>query len=76
MSRENLQGRSKQELADLAKKKRIAGWQDMRKDQLIEALARNVAGKSVAGKSRKKKVAAKAPPTPAVQSAQAAPSPS
>jgi hypothetical protein len=38
MSKEKLQARSKQELADLARRKGIAGWHGMRKEELIRAL--------------------------------------
>ena len=40
MSREQLQGRSKKELAEMARKKGIAGWQAMHKEDLIAALSK------------------------------------
>lgn len=40
MSKERLQARSKQALADLARKKGISGWHRMRKEQLVAALVR------------------------------------
>ncbi len=39
MTREQLLGCTKKVLADLARKKGIAGWHGMRKDELVEALA-------------------------------------
>src|SRR5438874_5093518 len=39
MTSKQLQGYSKKELAELARKKGIAGWHGMRKEELIEALA-------------------------------------
>ena len=38
MNRDRLQARTKKELADLARKKRIPGWHGMTKEQLIRAL--------------------------------------
>ena len=38
MSKEKLQARSKQDLADLARKKGISGWHGMRKEELVAAL--------------------------------------
>lgn len=38
MSKEKLQALTKQELADLARKKGISGWHGMRKDELVAAL--------------------------------------
>jgi uncharacterized protein len=38
MTSKKLQGRSKKELAEIARKKGIAGWHGMRKEQLVEAL--------------------------------------
>jgi uncharacterized protein len=38
MTSKTLQALSKQQLADMARKKGIAGWHAMRKDQLVEAL--------------------------------------
>src|SRR5439155_6118519 len=35
----DIKGRSKKDLAGLARRKRISGWQDMTKDQLIKALS-------------------------------------
>src|SRR5690242_19675250 len=40
MTREQLQACTKKELETLARKKGISGWHEMRKDQLIRALAR------------------------------------
>jgi len=40
MTTDKLRGRSKKELADLARKKGVAGWHGMTKDQLVQALAR------------------------------------
>src|SRR2546422_5000672 len=37
----DIKGRSKKDLAGLARRKRISGWQDMTKDQLIKALSAN-----------------------------------
>src|SRR5437762_4713205 len=39
MTSKQLQGYSKKELAELARKKGIAGWHGMRKEELIDALA-------------------------------------
>lgn len=39
MTRDQLQGRTKQVLANMARKKGIAGWHAMRKEELVEALA-------------------------------------
>src|SRR5262245_9997778 len=38
MSKDNYEGHSKKELAEKARRKGIAGWQQMRKDELIAAL--------------------------------------
>jgi hypothetical protein len=38
MTKKNWQGRTKRELADLARKRGIAGWHAMRKEELIDAL--------------------------------------
>lgn len=46
MSRDKLQGRSKKELTDLARKKGVAGWHGMRKDELITALREIAAARS------------------------------
>ncbi|HZT79818.1 MAG TPA: DUF4912 domain-containing protein [Gemmataceae bacterium] len=51
MTRDQLQARSKKELADLARRKGVAGWHDMRKEELVEALAR-LNGKPAARKAR------------------------
>jgi uncharacterized protein len=40
MTKDRLQARSKQELADLARKKGIMGWHGMRKEELVSALAK------------------------------------
>jgi len=39
MTSKQLQGFSKQDLIDMARRRGIAGWHGMRKEQLIEALA-------------------------------------
>ena len=39
MTPEKLQGRSKRELREMARKRGIAGWHGMRKEELVEALA-------------------------------------
>jgi hypothetical protein len=39
MIRKRLQGRTKKQLADLARKKGIAGWHNLRKDELVSVLA-------------------------------------
>ncbi len=39
MTRDQLQSRTKKELADQARKKGVAGWHSMRKEELVEALA-------------------------------------
>lgn len=39
MTRDRLRARSKKELADLARRKKIVGWHGMRKDELVEALS-------------------------------------
>src|SRR5262245_25479689 len=39
MTRDQLQSRTKKELADLARKKGLASWHTMRKEELVEALA-------------------------------------
>lgn len=57
MSREKLQGYSKKELAELAKKKGIARSQEMRKDELIQALTR-AKGKKKAAKPAARTAAA------------------
>src|SRR5258705_13489854 len=40
MTSEQLLARSKQQLAEMARKRGVAGWQTMRKDELIKALIR------------------------------------
>ncbi len=40
MTKDNLRGRTKKVLAEMARKKRIAGWQSMSKDQLVSALSK------------------------------------
>lgn len=55
MTRDKLQGRSKQELADLARKKGIAGWHGMRKEELIDALLKVYAANSKSTASAKGK---------------------
>ena len=39
MTIDDLQGRNKKELAEMARKKGIQGWHGMRKDELVAALA-------------------------------------
>jgi hypothetical protein len=46
MTRDQLQACTKKTLANLARKKGIAGWHGMSKDQLVRALARSRASKS------------------------------
>lgn len=48
MTRDTLQARTKKELANLARKKGVAGWHSMCKEELVDALA------PVRGKSKKK----------------------
>jgi hypothetical protein len=54
MNRDRLEARSKKDLAELARKKGVAGWHDMRKEELIAALA------DIPARSVKKKPAPKA----------------
>jgi hypothetical protein len=53
-----MQGRSKKELANLARRKGIAGWHGMRKEELVAALSRSAAP---AAPSRSGRKAAKKP---------------
>src|SRR5262245_60548104 len=55
MTSQQLQGRSKKELAEMARKKGIAGWHAMRKEDLIAALATppHRSRKAVAVRARK-----------------------
>src|SRR5436309_3360576 len=39
MTRDQVQSRTKKELADLARRKGLPGWHSMRKEELVEALA-------------------------------------
>jgi uncharacterized protein len=66
MTREQLQARSKKDLAELARKRGVAGWHGMRKDELVEVLVgKNGKKQPVAKKARGAvKVAAKAPLKP------------
>jgi len=48
MTSKQLQGYSKQDLIDMARRRGIAGWHGMRKEQLIEALAASRAKPAVA----------------------------
>ena len=48
MTKDRLQARSKQQLADLARKQGIAGWHGMRKEELIAALLKFAAKVSAA----------------------------
>jgi hypothetical protein len=57
MTREQLQACTKKELETLARKKGILGWHEMRKDQLIAALARR--NRQANGKATNGKVHAK-----------------
>ncbi len=59
MTSDPLSVRSKKQLADLARKKGVAGWQTMRKDDLVKALGR------IRAKQNKQK-AARVPARPAV----------
>jgi hypothetical protein len=47
MTSKQLQGRSKKELAGMARKRGIPGWHEMRKDELVEALAAQPSAKVV-----------------------------
>src|SRR5262245_30766389 len=40
MSKDKLEARTKQDLEEMARKKGIAGWHEMRKDELIAALVK------------------------------------
>jgi len=64
MTKERLQARSKDELADLARKKGIAGWHGMRKEDLIVALVKHAKSqaKKVADTPKAKKASAKKRP--------------
>ena len=53
----NLKTRTVKELAEMARKRKVLGWHDMRKDQLVRALARQ-AKKAVAKRSAKGDVSA------------------
>ena len=55
----NYQDRTKKELADLARKRGVAGWHEMRKEELIAALAKPKVKAAV-----KKKTAAAPRPRP------------
>jgi hypothetical protein len=61
MNREQLRARSKQELAEMARKRGIAGYKTMAKDALIKALGRPAPAKKTAVVA-KKPAAAKKPP--------------
>jgi hypothetical protein len=58
MTSNHFQGRTKKELAELARKKGIAGWHGMRKDELVAALA----GPNGTRASRRRAVKMKARP--------------
>lgn len=61
MSKEKLQARSKDELANLARKKGIAGWHGMRKEELIRALlaAARTAARKIGNKVKPAKKSAR-----------------
>jgi hypothetical protein len=48
MTKQNLEGRTKKVLADMARKKRIAGWSAMSKAELVSALSRQSAASAKA----------------------------
>ena len=62
MTRDQLQARTKKELAELARKKGVAGWHTMRKEDLVEALA-----PVARGKKKKQKPARVRPQTAAAR---------
>src|SRR5271168_456972 len=49
MNRERLEAYNKKDLAEMARKKGVAGWHGMRKEELVEALA----DKPIRGKAKK-----------------------
>lgn len=51
MTKDKLQGRTKKELAEMARKKGVAGWREMRKEDLVAALS-TAATKRIKRKTR------------------------
>src|SRR5262249_50049994 len=58
MTKENLQARTKKVLAEMARKKRVAGWQAMSKDELVSALSKPARRVSAGKVGAKRKAAA------------------
>lgn len=54
MSKDKWQGRTKKDLAELARKRGIAGWHGMNKDELVDAIAAQSAARSRARNNKKK----------------------
>jgi hypothetical protein len=79
MTHDDLQARTKKQLADLARRQGIAGWHGMRKEELVRALVRRSSraprsspAKKVAPAAKSKRVAPKAAkPRPTIQRAAA-----
>ncbi len=67
MTAETLKSKSVKDLAEMAKKRGIAGWHGMRKEQLIKALLRMAARKANAAASVQRRSSA-TPNRPAVKS--------
>lgn len=59
MTAETLKSYNCKDLADMARRKGVKGWRDMRKDQLVRALLRSPQRKSSAPSAKRKVIAAK-----------------